>query len=95
MRDETGWTGRPKSKGRHAVDAVLFGGLALVFVWAGLNRLEGGEIELKRGNVIRLADDPTVFWLGMAMHVVIVVVCAWLAWLAVRGFLRLQRSERS
>ncbi|GAA0650497.1 hypothetical protein [Brevundimonas lenta] len=94
MREETGLTGRPKSKGRHAFDAVLFAGVALAIAWAGFGRLDVGEINLRRGGVVRLAEDPVMFWLWLAGHLVVALACGWLAYRAARGFLRLQGSAR-
>ncbi len=87
--------GRPKSKGRHLLHAVLLGGCSLVFIWASFDRLDSGVIELRRGAEVRLAEDPTMYWAWMVAHLVIVLVCAGLALVEARGFMSLHRSGGS
>ena len=93
MADQDRWSRQPKSKGRHVIDAVLFGVAAVFLIWAGLSRIDAGEIDLKGGGVVRLADDPAMFWLWLAAHIVVGLICAGLSYRAVRGYLRLQRGE--
>ncbi|NBW07271.1 MAG: hypothetical protein EBR82_04525 [Caulobacteraceae bacterium] len=92
MTENPAPAGPRKSGPRLMLDAVLFVGIALVFVWAGLGRLAAGEIDLRRGGIIRLADDPVLFWCGLGVHVAIVLTCLWLASRAGRDFY-LQRRE--
>lgn len=79
MQTFTPPTGPPKSKRRHVMDACLFGGLSLIFIWAALDRAREGEVDLRRGGLVRLSDDPVQFWAWMAAHVFIVAICGWLS----------------
>ena len=93
MADQDRWSRQPKSKGRYVIDVVLFGIAAVFLFWAGLSRLDTGEIDLKSGGVVRLANSPAMFWLWLAAHLAVGLICAFLSYRAVRGLLRLQRGE--
>ena len=47
-RSSTSVTGRPKSKGRQAIDAVLFLAAAGVVSWSGFRHLNEGRILLRK-----------------------------------------------
>jgi hypothetical protein len=79
---------KPKSRGRNIMDAVLFGALAVLFLVTAFWRIDIGEISLRRGSVVRLSENPTEFWIWIAVHGLIVLVCAGLSVIAVRGALR-------
>lgn len=74
-------TGRPKSKGRLAIDTVLFLIAAGVVGWSGLHRVGEGVVTLRRGPEVFLATQPGLFWSLTGLHVAVVLVC-----LAISGF---------
>lgn len=68
---------RPKSKGRLALDAVLFMAAAGVVAWAGLRDIFNGRLTVQRG--------PDVL---LAVHIVIVLICLAVSALSARALLK-------
>ena len=87
-RSSTSITGRPKSKGREALDAVLFLGAAGVVSWSGFRNLDEGRILLRSGTDIRLAEQAGLFWGVLTIHILIVLLCLGLGLLAARALVR-------
>ena len=81
-------TGRPKSKGRLAIDAVLVLVAAVVVGWSGLHRLGEGVVTLRRGPEVFLATQPGLFWSLTGLHVAVVLVCLAISGLAIRALLQ-------
>ena len=81
-------TGRPKSKGRLAIDAVLFLAAAGVVGWSGLHRLGEGVVTLRRGPEVFLSTQPGLFWTLTGLHVAVVLICLAISGLAARTLLR-------
>ncbi len=79
---------RPKSKGRLALDAVLFLAAAGVVAWAGLRDILNGRLTVQRGPDVLLGDQPGLFWSLLAVHVVIVVICLAVSALSTRALLK-------
>jgi len=87
-RSSTSVTGRPKSKGRQAIDAVLFLAAAGVVSWSGFRHLNEGRILLRSGADIRLAEQAGLFWGVLAIHILIVLLCLALGLIAARALLK-------
>ena len=81
-------TGRPKSKGRLAIDVVLFLAVAGVVGWSGLHRVGEGVVTLRRGPEVFLATQPGLFWSLTGLHVVVILICLALSGLAARALLQ-------
>lgn len=81
-------TGRPKSKGRLAIDAVLFLAVAGVVGWSGLHRLGEGVVTLRRGPEVFLATQPGLFWALTGLHVAVVLICLAISGFAARALLQ-------
>lgn len=79
---------RPKSKGRLALDAVLFLAAAGVVAWAGLRDIFNGRLTVQRGPDVLLADQPGLFWSLLAVHIVIVLICLAVSALSARALLK-------
>ena len=79
---------RPKSRGRLAIDVVLFLAVGAVVGWSGLHRLGEGVVTLRRGPEVFLATQPGLFWTLTGLHVVVVLVCLALSGLAARTLWR-------
>lgn len=88
-------TSKPKSKTRHFWDAALSAVLAVVFVWAGVTRVQTGEISVRRWGIVHVAQEPGLFWILMAFHVVIVIGCTWFFWRSLRSMLLTSSKDRS
>lgn len=76
---------RPKSRGRQALDAVLFLAAAGVVAWSGLRDIFNGRLTVRRGADVMLADQPGLFWGLLVVHVVIVLICLAVSALSVRA----------
>ncbi len=81
-------TGRPKSKGREALDAVLFLGAAGVVGWSGVGDLEDGRIVAKYGIDIGVADKPMLFWGLMGVHLLVFVACLVICFMSARALFK-------
>lgn len=79
---------RPKSRGRHALDAVLFLAAAGVVALPGLRDIFNGRLMVRRGADVILADQPGPFWSLLVVHVVIVLICLAVGALSVRALLK-------
>jgi hypothetical protein len=79
---------RPKSRGRLAIDVVLFLAVGAVVGWSGLHRIGEGVVTLRRGPEVFLASQPGLFWTLTGLHVAVVLICLALSGLAAWTLLR-------
>jgi hypothetical protein len=86
-------TRRPKSRGRLAIDVVLFLAVAAVVGWSGLHRIGEGVVTLRRGPEVFLATQPGLFWALTGLYVAVVLVCLALSGLAARTLWRSLAGE--
>lgn len=79
---------RPRSKGRLALDTLLFLAAAGVVAWAGLRDIFNGRLTVQRGPDVMLADRPGLFWSLLVVHIVIVLICLAVSALSARTLLK-------
>jgi len=88
-------TGRPKSIGRHVIDAVLFLGVALWLAGSAVEGVRGGAVSLRSAGDVDRASNPTLFWGLLCASVLVAAACLLLSALAARGVMRGLREARS
>ena len=79
---------RPKSRGRQALDVVLFLVAAGVVAWSGLRDIFNGRLTVQRGPDVMLADQPGLFWGLLIVHIVIIAICLTVSALSARALLK-------